>query len=171
MFLVFLTFLPLEMWHKLCCHNFETISNTVNEEPSVTWLFTWSSHAKQWEYHFHVSFQELLRVLHLLHFQELISSSCCYTFASHACNLGSHTTFFLSFDSFKSLSKHATIVVHENCWDSLKAPPDFFTFMWYSCGMWVITKTFPAVQDVNGTSAKTFPDMLYKTSKAFATHV
>jgi len=87
-------------------------------------------------------------------FKNSSSSSFCYTFASHACNLGSHTTFFLSFDSFKSLSKHATIVVHENCWDSLKAPPDFFTFMWYSCGMWVITKTFPAVQDVNGTSAK-----------------
>ena len=73
-------------------------------------------------------------------FKNSSSSSFCYTFASHGCYLGSHTTFFLSFDSFKSLSKHATIVVHENCWDSLKGPPDFFTFMWYSCAMWVITK-------------------------------
>ena len=87
-------------------------------------------------------------------FKNSSSSSFCYTFASHACNLGSHTTFLLSFDSFQVTIQHATIVVHENCWDSLKAPPDFFTFMWYSCGMWVITKTFPAVQDVNGTSAK-----------------
>ena len=89
-------------------------------------------------------------------FKNSSSSSFCYTFASHACNFDFWFVynFLLSFDSFKSLSKHATIVVHENCWDSLKAPPDFFTFMWYSCGMWVITKTFPAVQDVNGTSAK-----------------
>ena len=111
------------MWHKLCCYNFEIISNIVNEEPSITCLFTWSSHAKQWEYDFHVSFQELLRILHLLHFQELISSSCCYTFASHACNLGSHTTFFLSFDSFQVTIQHATIVVHENCWDNFKKLP------------------------------------------------
>ena len=91
----------------------------------------------------------------LLHFQRTHQSSSYYcTFASHACNLGSHVTFFLSFNSFQVTIQHAIIVVHENCWDSLKGPPDFFTFMWYSCGMWVITKTFPAVQDVNGTSAK-----------------
>ena len=89
-------------------------------------------------------------------FKNSSSSSFFYTFASHSCNIGYHTIFFCPLILFKSLSNHATIVVHENCWDSLKAPPDFFTFMGYSCGMWVITKTFPAVQDVNGTSAKTF---------------
>ena len=116
----------------------------------------------------------IIRVLHnvtLLRTHQ--SSSYSYTFVSHASNLDFWFVynFLLSFDSFKSLSKHVTIVVHDNCWDNLKAPPDFFTFMWYSCGTWVITKTFSAMQDMNGTSAKTFPDMRYKTSRAFATHV
>ena len=52
----------------------------------------------------------------------------CYTFASHACNLGSHTTFFLSFDSFQVTIQHATIVVHENCWDNFKSFPRFLHF-------------------------------------------
>ena len=86
-------------------------------------------------------------------FKNSSSSSFCYTFASHACNLVSHITFFLSFDSFQVTIQHATIIVHENCWDSLKAPPDFFTFMWYSSSTWSIT-TFPVMQDI---SDKTFP--------------
>ena len=137
-------------------------------------LFTWSSHAEQWEYQFLVLCQELIGVLHILFtFSRTHRSSYCYTFASHACNLDFWFVynFLLSFDSFKSLSKHVTIVVHDNCWDNLKAPPDFFTFMWYSCGTWVITKTFSAMQDMNGTSAKTFPDMRYKTLNVLVIHV
>ena len=100
-------------------------------------------------------------------FKNSSNSPLCYTFASHACNLGSHTTFFLSFDSFQVTIQHATIVVHENCWETLKAPPDFFTFMRYSSSTWSIT-TFPVMQDI---SDKNFSDMRYKTSKAFSTHV
>ena len=63
-------------------------------------------------------FQELTRILHIAIFLQVILAKTIFC---------------------------ATIVVHENFWDSLKAPPDFFTFMWYSCRMWVITKTFPAM--------------------------
>ena len=83
------------------------------------------------------------------------SSSFCYNFASHACNLGSHITFFLSFDSFQVTIQHATIVVHGNYWNNFKSSPRFL-HLWYSCRTWVITKTFPVMQDMNGTSVKTF---------------
>ena len=131
-------------------------------------LFTWSSHAKQWEYHFLIPFQELFGVLLTVTLSKNSSEFfiLLYFCKSYLLKLSFVLRLFSS-----HYPKHATIEVHENCWDSLKAPPDFFTFMWYSCAMWVITKTFPAMQDVNDTSAKTFPDMLYKTSKAFATHV
>ena len=120
-------------------------------------LWTWPSHAKQWEYFFFRSISRAHR-----------SSLYCYTFRNSP-------EFFILLYFCKSYllklsfvlrlfsshyPKHATIVVHENCWDSLKAPPDFFTFMWYSCRTWVITKTFPAMQDMNGTSAKTFSDIV-----------
>ena len=40
-FLVFLIFLPFEIWHKLCCHNFEIISNTCETRSlSLLSLFT-----------------------------------------------------------------------------------------------------------------------------------
>ena len=61
-------------------------------------------------------------------FKNSSSSSFCYILASHACNLGSHTTFFLSFDSFQVTIQHATIVVHENCWDNFKSSPRFLHF-------------------------------------------
>ena len=116
----------------------------------------------------------IIRVLHnvtLLRTHQ--SSSYCYTFTSHASNLDFWFVynFFLSFDSFYVTVQHGTIVVHENCWDSLKAPPDFFTFMWYSSSIWVITKTSPAMQDMNGTSAKTFSDIRYKILNALVIHV
>ena len=103
------------------------------------------------------------------------SSLYCYTFKNlleffillYFCKSYLLKLFFCPSTLFKSLSKHVTIVVHENCWDSLKAPPDFFTFMWYSSSTWSIT-TFPVMQDI---SDKNFSDMRYKTSKAFATHV
>ena len=117
---------------------------------------------------FLVLFQELIRVLLTV---TLSKNSTKFFILLYFCkSYLLKLSFVLRFFS-SHYPKHATIVVHENYWDNLKAPPDSFTFMWYSCGTWVITKTFPAVQDVNGTSAKTFPDMLYKTSKSFATHV
>src|SRR6185312_1004134 len=61
-------------------------------------------------------------------FKNSSSSSLCYTFASHACNLGSHTTFFLSFDSFQVTIQHATIVMHENYWDNFKSSPRLLYF-------------------------------------------
>src|SRR6185437_11520305 len=61
-------------------------------------------------------------------FKNSSSSTFCYTFASHVCNLGSHTTFFLSFDFFQVTIQHATIVVHENCWDNFKSSLRLFYF-------------------------------------------
>ena len=147
------------MWHKLCCHNFKTISNTVNEGPSITCLFTWSNHAKQWEYDFHVSFQELLRVLYLLHFQELISSLCCYTFVSHACNFGSHTTLFLSFNSFQVTIQHATIVVHGNCWNKFKSSPRFLHFYVILMSHVSLHKNFPCHAGYKWHKCQNFSDL------------
>ena len=59
----------------------------------------------------------------LLRFQRTQqSSSYCYTFASHACNLNFWFIyhFLLSFDYFQVTIQHDTIEVHEYCWDSLK---------------------------------------------------
>ena len=108
-------------------------------------LFTWSSHAKQREYHFLVSFQELIRVLHIVTLSRThLSSSYCYTFASHACNLDFWFIYnlLLSFDYFQVTIQHDTIEVHEYCWASLKDSSDFFSFLWYSSSTWVITN-FP----------------------------
>ena len=90
-------------------------------------------------------------------FKNPSSSSFCYTFASHACNLGSHTTFFLSFDSFQVTIQHATIVVHGNCWNNFKSSPKFLHFYVILMSHVSHHKTFLAMQDMNGTSAKSFP--------------
>ena len=131
-------------------------------------LFTCSSHAKQWEYHFLIPFQELIGVLLTVTLSKNSSEFfiLLYFCKSYLLKLSFVLRLFSS-----HYPKHATILVHENCWDSLKAPPDFFTFMWYSCRTWVITKTFPAMQDMNGTSAKTFSDMRYKTLNTLVIHV
>ena len=104
-------------------------------------------------------------------FKNSSSSSFCYTFTSHACNLGSHTTFFLSFNSFQVTIQHATIVVHENCWDNFKKLPQTSLLLcdtqvahessqklFLPCRIWM-------------AKCQNFSDMRYKTSKAFATHV
>ena len=98
---------------------------------SLLSLFTWSSHAKQWEYHFLVPFQELIGVLHIVTLSRThLSSSYCYTFASHACNLDFWFIYnlLLSFDYFQVTIQHDTIEVHEYCWDSLKGSPRLLLF-------------------------------------------
>ena len=94
-------------------------------------------------------------------FKNSSSSSFCYTLACHACNLGSYTTFLLSFDSFQVTIQHVTITRMIIAGIALKTPPDFFTFMWYSSSTWAIT-TFPVMQDISDTSAKNFSDMRNK---------
>ena len=89
-------------------------------------------------FHFKSSSEFLL----LLHFQRTHqSSSYCYTFTSHACNLDYWFiyNFLLSFDYFQVTIQHDTIEVHEYCWASLKDSSDFFSFLWYSSSTWVIT--------------------------------
>lgn len=73
-FLIFLIFLPLEIWHKLlCCHNFETICNTC--ERGVFYYLVWSHDQvmqEQWEYYFLIPLKNSSEFFILLHFQELI---------------------------------------------------------------------------------------------------
>jgi hypothetical protein len=45
---IHVTILPLEMWHKLFCHNFETFITLVNEDTLIT-SSTWLHHGR-WNY-------------------------------------------------------------------------------------------------------------------------
>ena len=124
-FLVFLIFLPLEIWHKLCCHNFETIFlHLWTRSISLLELYSYDQFIQNnGSTISSFLFKSSSEFLICCTFKNSSSSSFWYTFASHACNLGSHTTFLLSFDSFQVTIQHATIVVHENCWDNFKSSP------------------------------------------------
>ena len=140
----------------------------MNEEPFITWFIDMTQSCKTMG----VPFSRSISRVHQ-------SSLYCHTFKNlpelfillYFCKSYLLKLSFVLQLFSSHYPKHATILVHENCWDSLKAPPDFFTFMWYSCRTWVITKTFPAMQDMNGTSAKTFSDMRCKTLNALVIHV
>ena len=112
------------------------------------------------------------------------SSSYCYTFKNSSeffillyfCKSCLQSWFAYNFlFILRFFSSHYPTCQYRKCMRiagiTLKAPPDFFTFMWYSSSTWAITKTFHAMQDMNGTSAKTFSDMRYKTLNALVIHV
>jgi len=131
-FLVFLIFLPLEIWHKFCCHNFETIFNTC--ERGVFYYLVYSHDQVMQNNSSTISsfhFKSSSEFFFLLHFQRTHQSSSYYcTFASHACNLDFCFIYnlLLSFDYIQVTIQHDTIQVHEYCWDSLKSSPRILLF-------------------------------------------
>lgn len=119
-FLIFLIFLPLEIWHKLlCCHNFETIGNTC--ERGVFYYLVWSHDQvmqEQWEYYFLIPLKNSSEFLILVHF----CKSCLQSWLLFVYN------FILSFSSFEVTVQHDTMEMHGICLDSFKSSPRLLHF-------------------------------------------